>query len=254
MRLRDHDDDPDAPASEDERRAAAAMRRTLGPEGTTHPGSSVGAAVGQSSGQSSAQSPQRIGTADEEADLPSSVRASSASSPLPVAQSNEARWLAAHLRYPKAEDSLGEVKARRLARMAQESVQLRRIRNTQRASSWAKMGRSLSSTAGLLGAAGLLLLVSWLILDQGELRKPGRGPAGSARISRVSRIAPPSARVTAALLLRQSLAKNEDPSTRLNLMIQRRLNELRGSTLDPVPGGRGLAIVGGLIPAERGAP
>jgi hypothetical protein len=135
--------------------------------------------------------------------------------------------------------------------MAQEAVQLRRVRSTQRASSWARVGRSLSSTAGLLGAASLLLLVSWLILDQGDPRKQARLDAGSVRISRVT---PPSARVTSALLLRQSLAKKEEPAARLDLMIQRRLNELRGSTLDPVPGGRGLALAGWPPATLRGAP
>ena len=243
MRPRDRDDDPDAPASEEERRAAAALRRTLGSDSTnTPPGQGA-----TPSASSSSQSPQRAALGSGDAATPPP----SVNSPLPLAQSNEARWLTAHLRYPKSEDSLGEVKARRLARMAQEAVHVRRVRSTQRASSWGRLGRSLSSTAGLLGAAGLLLLVSWLILDQGDPRKQGRVEGVAVRQSRVY---PPSARVTAALLLRQSLAnKNEGPVTRLDLMIQRRLNELRGSPLDPVPGARGLAVVG-LSGADRGTP
>ena len=243
MRPRDRDDDPDAPASEEERRAAAALRRTLGSDSTNTPN-------GQSAAPSASPSSQSPGRAAlRNADALTSPPSSN--SPQPLAQSSEARWLTAHLRYPKPEDSLGEVKARRLARMAQEAVHLRRVRSTQRASSWARLGRSLSSTAGLLGAAGLLLLVSWLILDQGDPRKHGRSDGTVVRLSRVS---PPSARVTAALLWRQSLAnKNEDSVTRLDLMIQRRLNELRGSPLDPVPGARGLAVVG-LSGADRGAP
>ncbi len=244
MRLRDHDDDPDAPVSEDERRAAAALRRTLGTDSSKSAGSSAAA-------QDSGPSAQRIVGSEGPIDAPSAAGPASSASPLPVSQSNEARFLIAHLRYPKAEDSLGEVKARRLARMAQEAVHLRRIRHTQRASSWSRLGRSLSSTAGLLGAAGLLLLVSWLILDQGDPRKPSRKDSSSLRVSRVS---PPSARVTSTLLLRQSLAKREDPAARLDLMIQRRMNELRGSALDPVPGGRGLALAGWPSVVERGVP
>lgn len=248
MRPRDRDDDPDAPASEEERRAAAALRRTLGSDSTNTPN---GPSAAPSTSPSS-QSPGRAALRNADALTPPP----SSNSPQPLAQSSEARWLTAHLRYPKPEDSLGEVKARRLARMAQEAVHLRRVRNTQRASSWARLGRSLSSTAGLLGAAGLLLLVSWLILDQGDPRKHGRSDGTVVRLSRVS---PPSARVTAALLWRQSLElgkrgkKDEGPVTRLDLMIQRRLNELRGSPLDPVPGARGLAVVG-LSGADRGAP
>ena len=247
MRLRDHDDDPDAPASEDERRAATALRRALGADSANSPIPSGSA----SQTATSASSPRRITPSDGVIVPAGSVGAPSATSPAPVAPSNEARWLTAHLRYPKPEDSLGEVKARRLARMAQEAVHQRRVRSTQRASSWARIGRSMSSTAGLLGAAGLLLLVSWLILDQGDQRKQARVESGSVRVSRV---VPPSARVTSALLLRQSLAKQEDPAARLDLMIQRRLNELRGSTLDPLPGGRGLAVAGWPVATLRGTP
>ena len=246
MRLRDHDDDPDATVSEDERRAAAALRRALGTDSSKSASTSATAAA-----QDSGPSAQRIVGSEGPTDAASAAGHASSASPLPLAQSNEARFLIAHLRYPKAEDSLGEVKARRLARMAQEAVHLRRIRHTQRASSWARLGRSLSSTAGLLGAAGLLLLVSWLILDQGDPRRPSRKDGGSLRVSRVS---PPSARVTSTLLLRQSLAKREDPAARLDLMIQRRMNELRGSALDPVPGGRGLALAGWPSVVERGVP
>jgi hypothetical protein len=133
-------------------------------------------------------------------------------------------------------------------------VHQRQLRSSQRASSWARLGRSLSSTAGLLGAAGLLLLISWLILDQGDPRKQARVDSGANPV-RLPRMSPPSARVATALLLRHSLAKKEEPAQRLDLMIQRRLSELRGAMPEPVAGGRGLAVLATspwLI--ERGAP
>lgn len=248
MRLRDDKDDPEAPPTEEERRAAAALRKTLGSDSGSPPASAPVAAVAMTGLAPSRNSPSPAREAQAEGEA--AEEASPASGP----QSSEARWLAAQLRYPKPEDSLGEVKARRLARMAREAVQQRQLRSSQRASSWARLGRSLSSTAGLLGAAGLLLLISWLILDQGDPRKQARVDSGASPV-RLPRMSPPSARVATALLLRHSLAKKEEPAQRLDLMIQRRLSELRGAMPEPVAGGRGLAALATspwLI--ERGAP
>lgn len=248
MRLREHDDDPEAAPTDEERRAASALRRSLG------------GAEGNDGGTAS-QSPAAGGTADDAAKAEPEPGGETAEAPSPPA-SNEARWLAAHLRYPTAEDSIGEVKARRLARMARETVQQRRVRSSQRSSSWVRIGRSLSSTAGLLAAAGLLLLISWLILDQGDPRRQARfdGARGTARMARMTQ---PSPRVATALLLRRSLKNKESPAQRLDMMIQGRLSELRGSSPEPLPGGRGLATAalpvwegtgGGALRGERGAP
>src|SRR5262249_31986331 len=71
-------DDPDAPPTEEERRAAAALRDAL-----DSPSRGLGAGNGK------------------EPDL---------------------KWLSAHLRVPTADDSLGELRARGLARAAREAV------------------------------------------------------------------------------------------------------------------------------------
>lgn len=250
MRLRDSEDDPEALPTEEERRAAAALRKTLGGDSASTPShqtAPIGAAPAVAPSRNS-PSPSR------DAALAELAPEASTRSPVAAPQSNEGRWLAAHLRYPKPEDSLGEVKARRLARMAREAVQQRQQRSSQRASSWARLGRSLSSTAGLLGAAGLLLLISWLILDQGDPRKQARVDTGTSTV-RLPRMMPPPLRVATALLLRHSLAKGEDPAQRLDLMIQRRLSELRGAMPEPVAGGRGLANVAAspwMFERERG--
>lgn len=249
MRLRDPEDDPEAPPTEEERRAAAALRKTLGGDSGSTPSNPAAAPAAVLVAAPSRNSP----TAGR--DL-AAVTEGAAAGPAPPPQSSESRWLAAHLRHPKTEDSLGEVKARRLARMARESVQQRQQRSSQRASSWARLGRSLSSTAGLLGVAGLLLLISWLLLDQGDPRKSARVEGGASTV-RLPRMLPPPARVATALLLRHSLDKKEDPAQRLDLMIQRRLSELRGAVPEPVAGGRGLAhsaIAPWMLASERGAP
>jgi len=250
MRPRDHEDDPEAPPTEEERRAAVALRKTLGSDSATTPSQSAPVATATPGGTPSRNSPSpgRDAVGVELAAQDTAV------SPATPPQSSEARWLAAHLRYPKPEDSIGEVKARRLARMARESVQGRQLRSSQRASSWARLGRSLSSTAGLLGAAGLLLLISWLLLDGGETRKGARVESGASGV-RQHRMSPPPARVATALLLRHSLRKGEDPAQRLDLMIQRRLSELRGAMPEPVAGGRGLAhVAASPWMFERGTP
>lgn len=166
----------------------------------------------------------------------------------------ERRWLSAHLRLPTPEDSLGEVRAWRLARAARESVSAKRMRAAQRSGGWSRLGRSLTSTGGLLAAAALLLVVSWLIVGQGpgqgELRRAGNGAGGAAEGTaapsaglRASRSASPSGRAIQALMWRGSFNLKETPAQRLELMIQARLAELRGAGSDSERGlgGRGLA-------------
>lgn len=166
-------------------------------------------------------------------------------------RSSEGRWLAAHLRLPTAEDSLGEVRAWRLARAARESVQSRRRPQVERRSDWkraARLGRSLTSTGGLLGAAATLLIVSWLIVGQGQNGPAGRHGAGSSsgpqRTGRIGTAVAESGAMPAAaaqaLLLRSSLLRKESPVQRLDLMIQARLAELRSASLAEGGGAAGV--------------
>lgn len=159
--------DPDAEPTEDELRAAVALREALG--ATEQPASPGGRREPVSDG--------------------------------------EARWLAAHLRVPTADDSLGEVRARRLARAARESVSARRAVAARRGGSLRQLGRSLSGTGGLLAAAAFLLIVSWALLEQGSrLRQRTMSPT-----------------VASALVYRRSLHRAESPSLRIDLMMQERL-------------------------------
>jgi hypothetical protein len=185
-------DDPDAPPSDEERRAAALLREALSAteEGPRAPGAPA----------SGARGPERP---------------------------EEARWLAAHLRLPTADDSLGEVRARGLARAAREAVTQRRAQ--ARESGWRQLGRSLTGTGGLLAAAAALLVVSWALLDQGLRMQRG-----------LARAVP---RTTTALLLRASLSRNESPTQRLDLMMQERLQQLRTAPLR----------AGSAVLASRGA-
>ncbi|MFO0574067.1 MAG: hypothetical protein U1A78_08720 [Polyangia bacterium] len=164
--------EPDAEPTEDELRAAAALRETL--------------------------------AATELAPGPGGRRE-------PVSDP-EARWLAAHLRLPTADDSLGEVRARGLSRAARELLTARREVAARRGGSLRQLGRSLSGTGGLLAAAALLLVVSWALLEQGSrLRQRTMSPT-----------------VASALLYRRSLHRAESPSQRLELMLQERLLARRG--------------------------
>lgn len=171
--------DPDAEPTEDELRAAAALREAL--SATEQPASPGGRREPVSDG--------------------------------------EARWLAAHLRVPTADDSLGEVRARRLARAARESVSARRAVAARRGGSLRQLGRSLSGTGGLLAAATLLLIVSWVLLDQGSrLRQRTMSPT-----------------VASALVYRRSLHRAESPSLRIDLMLQERLLSRRSGGTRATP-------------------
>ena len=164
--------EPDAEPTEDELRAAAALRETL---------SVTELAAGPGGRREPVSDP-------------------------------EARWLAAHLRIPTADDSLGEVRARGLSRAARELLTARRAVAARRGGSLRQLGRSLSGTGGLLAAAALLLVVSWALLEQGSrLRQRTMSPT-----------------VASALLYRRSLHRAESPSQRLELMLQERLLARRG--------------------------
>lgn len=175
-------DDPDAPPSEEERRGAAALREAL-------------AAT----------------------EAPASYPKGSGPAPRLGERSEEARWLAAHLRLPSGDDSLGEVRARGIARAAREAVLGRRAQVKRRPGGWRQLGRALSGTGGLLAAAAVLLIVSWGLLDQGLRLRQG--------------LLQPMPRATTALLLRGSLQRNESPTQRLDLMMQERLQQLRTAPL-----------------------
>jgi hypothetical protein len=164
--------DPDAEPTEDELRAAAALREAL---------SETELAAGPGGRREPVSDP-------------------------------EARWLAAHLRVPTADDSLGEVRARGLSRAARELLTARRAVAARRGGSLRQLGRSLSGTGGLLAAAALLLVVSWALLEQGSrLRQRTMSPT-----------------VASALVYRRSLHRAESPSQRLELMLQERLLARRG--------------------------
>lgn len=204
----------DAPPTEEELRAAAALRRALGDGG------------------------------DE---------------PAPAPATAERRWLAAHLRLPTAEDSLGEVRAWRLARAARESVAAKRLRAAQRSGGWTRLGRSLTSTGGLLAAAALLLIVSWLIVgqgpgqNQGELRRAGNGAhENGASGARASRAVNPSGRAIQGLMWRDSFKLKETPAQRLDLMIQARMAELRSAASDGERGVSGRGLAAGAVSMGHG--
>lgn len=190
-------DDPDAPPSEEERRGAAALREAL--------------------------------QATEE---PTSYPKGSGPGPRLREKSEEARWLAAHLRLPSANDSLGEVRARGLARAAREALLSRRAQAKHRDGGWRQLGRALSGTGGLLAAAAVLLIVSWGLLDQGLRLRQG--------------LLRPMPRATTALLLRGSLQRNESPTQRLDLMMQERLQQLRAAPLR----GRGTVLASRVYPSS----
>ncbi len=177
----------------------------------------------------------------------------------PAPRGAESRWLAAHLRVPSAEDSLGDVRAWRLARAARESVQARRGLSAQHSARWAKVfrvGRAFTSTAGLLAATALLLVVSWLVVGQGQGQ--GQGDLGNSRRALFAegargglqslRVGASSGRATQALIFRDSLNNSrESPAQRLDLMIQTRLAELRSvppADSERGQSGRGLAMGG----------
>lgn len=203
-----YEDDPDAPPSEEEKRAAAALRSALEREGEAGPPRSV-----------------------------------------------EGKWLAAHLRLPTAEDSLGDVRAWRLARGARESMQARRAAAEQQGEGFSRLGRSLTSTGGLLAAAAMLLIVSWLIVGQGQRASTvanNAGRDGSSKL-RTLQASATSLRAAQTLIYKSSLKRAESPTKRLDLMIETRLAELRNPhTSDEARGpGRSfstssLSIVGGL--------
>ncbi len=167
-----HSDDPDAPPRSDELRAAQVLREAL-----------------RETEDKQDADPLRPGTP----------------------RSSEARWLAAHLRFPSELESLGEVRARGLARSARESVAVKRSQAELRSSTMRQLSRSISGTGGLLLGAVILLMVSWAILDQGSKLRSSPG----------------SSMGQTAWLLRESLRRGESPTVRLDLMLQERLRQRR---------------------------
>ncbi len=124
----------------------------------------------------------------------------------------EARWLAAHLRFPTELESLGELRARGLARSARESVMAKRSQAEQRSSTLRQVGRSITGTGGLLLAAAVLLLFAWGLLDQGSKLRQSPSVNGFNQT---------------AWLLRRSLQSGESPTARLDTMLKERLHQRR---------------------------
>ncbi|MCS6914823.1 MAG: hypothetical protein RMK29_02060 [Myxococcales bacterium] len=145
--------------------------------------------------------------------------------------SAEVAWLRAHLRLPTWDDSLGEVRARGLARAAREQVQARRAAAAllaARLPPWRQVRRALIGTGGLVASATLLFLVSSAMLDQ------MRRPAGTT-----------PHRAAQAELLRTSLRLRESPSRRLDLMLEDRLQLLRQSGYQGLGRTRALSSLSG---------
>ncbi len=186
----------------------------------------------------------------------------------------ESRWLAAHLRFPAAEDSLGDVRAWRLARAARESVQLRRgllhsrsrKRNElDRASRFLplwwieplgrlnRVGRALTSTGGLLGAAALLLITSWLLVGQAGDPNPRRLPSiADSSVMRIGR-GTSGGQAAQAWMYKHSFVQNESPAQRIELMIQARLAVLRSRADAPsLSGPSRRSFVGAELPVSSG--
>lgn len=162
--------------------------------------------------------------------------------------SGEAAWLAAHLRVPTSKDALGEISARRLARLARQEAQRRHL--TQQTgtprSYLMTMGRSATGTAGLLALLGGLLLVSYLLLDRGHSgRETAQAQRRDEATSRAS--GAPSRDIEQVLLLRRSLRSHERPEKRLDLMIRARLAE--PSRRDASDTGRMGTLAAGLLAA-----
>jgi len=170
-------DDPDAPPSADEQRAARALREAL--------------------------------RESEESQDSGTLRPPSRRDP-------EARWLAAHLRFPTELESLGELRGRGLARAAREAVMTKRSQAEQRSSTIRQLGRSISGTGGLLLAAALLLIFSWALLNHGSTLRQAQTGSGLTQT---------------AWLLRESLRRSESPTARLDLMLQERLQQRRAHGL-----------------------
>lgn len=171
------EDDPDAPPSEEEKRAAAALHRAL--------------------------------ASRDEGSLPSP----------------ELKWLSAHLRLPTAQDALGDVRSRRIARLSREAAQAKRAALAQRGTLWTRIANSLTSSAGLLVAAGLLLFLSWLIVGQGQQHRGSHPSYAQALVDSQHRLQ--HARAAQMLLFRESFKRNESPTKRIDLMITTRLAERR---------------------------
>lgn len=167
-----HSDDPDAPPRSDEFRAAQVLREAL-----------------RETEDKLESDPLHPGTP----------------------RSTEARWLAAHLRFPTELESLGEVRARGLARAARESIAVKRTHAELRSTTIRQLSRSITGTGGLLLGAAIMLIVSWAILDQGSKL----------------RSTPSSGMGQTAWLLRESLRRGESPTVRLDLILQERLRQRR---------------------------
>jgi hypothetical protein len=182
-----YEDDPDAPPSEEEKRAAAALRNAL--------------------------------ERDEETGAP---------------RTSEGKWLAAHLRLPSSEDALGDVRAWRLARGARESMMARRAAAEQQSDGFSRLGRSLTSTGGLLAAAAMLLIVSWLIVGQGQRAATVAGGAGGQKV-RALQASATSMRAAQTIIYQKSFKRAESPAKRLDLMIEMRLAELRNPPASETP-------------------
>ncbi|HMU40393.1 MAG TPA: hypothetical protein PKE31_15395 [Pseudomonadota bacterium] len=134
-------------------------------------------------------------------------------------RAQEARWLAAHLRFPTELDSIGEVRARGLARAAREAVQTRRSQAEMRAFSVRRFRRFASGTGGLIAGAVAVLVFVWFVVGKGNDSLPSP-----------SRPAP----MQTAWLVRDSIKRKESPSVRLDLLIQARLRK-RQTGVSPKP-------------------
>lgn len=191
-------DDPDAPPSPEELRGAAELRQALAE--TEVPRAAL---------------PRRTGL-----------------------HHPEASWLAAQLRLPLPDDALGQVRARGLARAARELLQSKRrppvvVERQPRQSMWL----TVRGTGGLLAAAGLLLFISWTLLEQ------------ALKLQHAER---PQARASAtALMLRASLKRGDSAAQRLDVMLQARLLGLRAAQATETSGSLSAPQVQVQLPQQQ---
>ena len=184
MRPRDHEDDPEAPPTEEERRAAVALRKTLGATARRRRASPPRSRPLWPAGHPAGTVPVRGRDAVGSSWQPRTPRRAR---PPRRRAARRAGW------QPTALSQAGrlnrEVKARRLARMARESVQGRQLRSSQRASSWLAWGARCRARLVCWGGRAAAAYF---------LAPPRRGSAqgGARRIG--SRRSPPAPHVAAA--------------------------------------------------------
>lgn len=147
--------------------------------------------------------------------------AETATAQVQTPRSNTSQWLAAHFRFPGPLDSLGEVRARGLARAAKDTVLAKRS-HTSKTTEPLRPFRRWNRLTRLLSAVGLLV-VAWFAVEQGRKLRQASDTQAQTQLAH-----PPQT----AWFLRDSLARRESPTARLDWQIRQLLHKrgLRHST------------------------